>query len=375
MVWVVGRHLAHIHLEDTRRVVHWSSVESREGQDTGMSGLNAHGGLVFGAHRRLVADEVRIGAAESCGTHCLVGIDHDMVLRRLLNAIEVVVVDPLRIVGLASRHDISDIAGFHGGVVVAVHELIRGIEMALVVADRGRGLVVHNHLHSLFLGIVVDTLYIEVGIGCNEVIDIVFLIAEPVFPSDIPALNEHTIEAVLGGEIDIAEDILGGGAVVAVGRYLAVVGLADLHGGEVVGVRPRLAPVNHLPPYSDVFHGLNPRCVLYAARLVEVERHAVSKDLLCVGRYLYGSPRALARGLHVALHPLCVGREMGGEDEGGVVEVEVHAGVVDERRLVDSEPHAVVGMQQEGSLDAGLREAALTDISHAGSVAQATDST
>ena len=66
---------------------------------------------------------------------------------------------------------------------------------------------------------------------------------------------------------------------------------------------------------------------------------------------------------------------MGGEDEGGVVEVEVHAGVVDERRLVDSEPHAVVGMQQEGSLHTGLGESALTDIAHAGSVAQATDFT
>ena len=304
MVWVVGRHLAHIHLEDTRRVVHRSSVESREGEDTGMPGLNAHGGLVFGAHRRLVADEVRIGAAEPCRTHCLVGINHDMVLRRLLNAIEVVVVDPLGVVGLASRHDIAHIARFHGGVVVAVHELICRIEMALVVADRGRGLVVHNHLHSLFLGIVVDTLHIEVGIGGNEVIDIVFLIAEPVFPSDIPALNEHTIEAVLGGEIDVSEYILGGGAVVTVGRYLAVVGLADLHGGEVVGVRPRLAPVNHLPPYANVLHRFNPRGILYAAGLVEVERHAVGKYLPCVSRHLYGSPRAFTGSLHIALHPL-----------------------------------------------------------------------
>ena len=304
MVWVVGRHLAHIHLEDTRRVVHRSSVEAREGQDTGMSGLNAHGGLVFGAHRRLVADEVRIGAAEPCGTHCLVGIDHDMVLRRLLNAIEVVVVDPLGVVGLASRHDIAHIARFHGGVVVAVHELIRGIEMALVVADRGRGLVVHYHLHALFLGIVVDTLYIEVGIGGNKVIDIVFLIAEPVFPSYIPSLYEHAIEAVLGGEINIAEDILGGSTVVAVGLYLAVVGLTDLHRWQVAGVRPPFAPVDHLPPYSDVLHRFNPRGILYAAGLVEVERHAVGKYLPCVSRHLYGSPRAFTGCLHIALHPL-----------------------------------------------------------------------
>ncbi len=109
--------------------------------------------------------------------------------RRLGDAIEVVVVEPLRVVGLAHRHDIAHIAGFDGGVVVTVHEGVGCVEMALVVADRAGSLVVHNHLHTVFLGVLVHCFDIKIGVGGYEIEDIVFLVPEPVFPADVPAFN------------------------------------------------------------------------------------------------------------------------------------------------------------------------------------------
>lgn len=81
-------------------------------------------GLVFGALGRLVADHVGIGAAQSGGAHGFVGVDHDLMLGRLADGVEVVVVHPLSVVVLAAGEDAADVAALDGVVAVALHQVV-----------------------------------------------------------------------------------------------------------------------------------------------------------------------------------------------------------------------------------------------------------
>lgn len=88
--------------------------------------------------------------------------------------------------------------------------------MTLVVLCGSARLVVHHQFHALGVGIVVEILYVEVGIRCLEVEHIVLVMTEPVFPSDVPTLYQHLLKSVLGSEINITLHILG------IGRMLSV---------------------------------------------------------------------------------------------------------------------------------------------------------
>ncbi len=167
-----------------------------------------------------------------------------------------------------------------------------------------------------------------------------------------------------GGKIDVAADIGGGSTVVAVRVSVGVVGLAEMNGGKVVGIRPTVHAVNHLEPYADILHGANPRGVFYLAGVVEVERHAVGEDVTGVGSDLHGAPRAMAGCLHIAFLALIVGGEERGEGERRVVEQQVHARVVDEGCFVQGEPYALVGMEQESGLHTCIGEPALAEVVH-----------
>ena len=110
--------------------------------------------------------------------------------------------------------------------------------MTLVVYRAGTGLVVHNHLHALFLGIAADFGNIEVGIWGDKVKDIVLLLAEPVFPTFVPSFHQDGIKTVLCGEVYVVLHMLGVGTMLAVGLQFAVVGNAQLHAVHVVGIGP-----------------------------------------------------------------------------------------------------------------------------------------
>ena len=76
--------------------------------------------------------------------------------------------------------------------------------------------MVHHEAHALALGIGVECLDVKVGVGGNEVEHIVLGVAGPVFPTFVPALHEHLVEAMLGGEVDVAAYVLIGGSVASV---------------------------------------------------------------------------------------------------------------------------------------------------------------
>ena len=98
--------------------------------------------------------------------------------------------------------------------------------------------MVHHQFHSLGVGIIVEHLDVKVGIRSDEVEDVELLMAEPVFPSFVPALDQHFLQAILGSEVDIALHLLIGCAVRAVGLALGIVGNAETNRRQVVGVAP-----------------------------------------------------------------------------------------------------------------------------------------
>ena len=228
--------------------------------------------------------------------------------------------------------------------------------------------MVHDEADALLVSVAVQRRQVEVGIGGEEVEDVVLVLAVPVFPADVPALDEEGVEAVLGGKVDIAAHIGVVGSVTAVGLGFAVVGDGTLqrwrqrgvarqaHRGEVVGVAPGAVVADHLPPHAHILHGVYPADVLQNTRFVEVEDEARAEHVGGLFADLDGAPGADTGSLQTA-HIACgVGREVHLQRKSGVVEVKVHRRVVKHGGLVDVDIKAVVGLHLQGCLEAGLRE-------------------
>ena len=89
--------------------------------------------------------------------------------------------------------------------------------------------MVHHEPDAFFLGVFEKSKEVEVGIGCNEVEHILFPMAEPIFPADVPALNKHLVEPVSGCKVYVALHVLGVGSVSAVGFGGAITGTVDVY--------------------------------------------------------------------------------------------------------------------------------------------------
>ena len=310
----------------------------------------------------LVANQVGPGAADAGGAGSFVGVDHDVVVGSLLDAVLVVVVHPLAVVVFAARHDVAHVAALHGGIAVVYHELVCLVQVAFVVACRSRGLVVHDHLHALRGGVAVYLLHVEVGVGGHEVEYVVLLVAEPVFPAHVPSFNQHSIEAVFGGEVNVALHVGRVGRVCAVGFGVGKVGFAQLHGRKVVGVAPGALVGNHVPPYAYIFSGLDPRGILDFARFVQVQRQARSQDVGSLVAHHDGAPGRHAGSLQVAFVAASVGGEPALEGHGLVIVVEVHRGVVDTGSFVQVDVESVGRFHHQGSLYAAFPDGSLRGV-------------
>ena len=131
---VVGIYLLDVHLENTWSIVHRASLEAGEWQYGDVHGLASAESLVLCATCRLVADKVRIRAAQSGGAHSLVTVHHDVVLGGLFHGVQVVVVHPLAVVVLALGQHVAHVSALHRVVTVLVHKRVSGLHVALVVA-------------------------------------------------------------------------------------------------------------------------------------------------------------------------------------------------------------------------------------------------
>ena len=139
--------------------------------------------------------------------------------------------------------------------------------------------MVHQQLHALRVGIVVEHLDIEVGIGGHEVEHVAFPHVRPVFPTDVPTFYQHLVEAVLGSEVNVTLHVLVVSLVGAVGLHLTPVDLIEFDRGEVVGVVPTTATYDHLPPHAAVLRGMDPRGILNLTRLIEVQDKIVREHV------------------------------------------------------------------------------------------------
>ena len=120
-------------LEDSRGIVHRTALQTGERQDAGVVGTRASECLVLCSARALVAHEVRIGAADARRTRRLMRVNHDVMLRRLLDDIEVMIVHRLRVMVVATRDDVAYIACLHGVITVLVHQFVGLLYVTLVV--------------------------------------------------------------------------------------------------------------------------------------------------------------------------------------------------------------------------------------------------
>ena len=198
---------------------------------------------------------------------------------------------------LTVRNDVADIATLDTGIPPAVHKAIRLIEMAFIVDGTRTGLMVHNHLHPLLLGITADFLYIKIWIWRNKIKDIVLLFAKPVLPTFVPPLDQNGIKAMLARKVNIVFDMLRIGSMPAITPEALIVSLAQLHAIHIISIRPSGRPLNHFPPHTDIFYRFNPACILNPTRLVEIESDTARQNISPRTPYDYRTPRAVARGL------------------------------------------------------------------------------
>ena len=144
-----------------------------------------------------------------------------------------------------------DVAGLHGRHAESFVEREGIVELSFVVGHRAAGFVVADEVDAFRLGVVGELGEIEIGIRFGEA-ELVAVLDPVAVPTLVPAFDQHAVEAVLGGEVDVALGVGGGGAVL------------------VAGAPGRFVEM-HLPPDADVLAGLDPAGVLELARLVEVE--------------------------------------------------------------------------------------------------------
>ena len=92
--------------------------------------------LILSTAGRLVAHEVRVGAAKAGRADCLMGVDHHLVLCSLGHSIEIVVHHPLAVVRFASWEDVAYVTTLHCVIAVVIHQLVGLLHVPFIIADR-----------------------------------------------------------------------------------------------------------------------------------------------------------------------------------------------------------------------------------------------
>ena len=196
---------------------------------------------------------------------------------------------------------------------------------------------------------------------------------KPIFPTDVPPLDEDGIEAVLSSEVNVLLDVLGVGSVLAVRLYLGVVGLTDLYIGQVIGVGPGALARDHLPPDPYILNRLDPVGRLIGARLVEVVRQLRGEDIACITADDSRTPRGVEGCLDVPTIALRVRGKLYVEDHVLVIQIEVNRREVNQCSFVQVDVHTLICLEHQWRLYARLREGGLGAVLCEGLVEEPTD--
>ena len=230
---------------------------------------------------------------------------------------------------LLSVHQHIDVARFDVIDAVLFIERESLLQLGLVILCIGPRFVVADQFHALLGGVAGNGFDVEVRIGLREA-DPVRVFGPLAVPADVPPLDQHALDAVFRGEVDVTFRVFGRGAVAG-------------------SLRPGLLKEMHRPPDADIFGGADPRGVLDAARLVEVEHEPRSYQTARRVGDDHRAPRRAERRPGVDLHPRGPRGEVAAQ--GGSVGVEAHFGVVRQIGLVQGEIPSAGAFQRERRVD------------------------
>ena len=149
------------------------------------------------------------------------------------------------------------------------------------------------------MSIFIQHFNIKIGIRSLEVENIIFRIAKPIFPTNIPAFHQYLVEAMFGGKINILLYISIVSRMNPVGFHPGIIRFIEFHRRNIPSIRPWLSTGNHFPPHTDVLHRLNPRSIFIFTRLIQVKNKIRCQYLPCVVTHHHRTPRSMARTLHI----------------------------------------------------------------------------
>ena len=313
-------------VECAGRVVHRTAQQAREGEHHRMRrGIAVAPGVPLHAAGPLARHHVGPRTADAAILDGLVGVDRHAVARRRLDHLLVVA----HAVLAGETAGVARLEVVHPVVRIPGHRLL---ELPFVVGDVAARLVVADDFDAPLGGIARHLIHVEVGIGPREVER---LAAAPALPAFVPPLEQHPLDVVRRGEVDVALGILGRGAV------------AFVH-------RPALDPEVHAPPDADVLHRTNPARVLDFAGFVQVENQPrINQPHRLVGQ-LHRTPRRREAARRAGLRAVGQRSQLRLEAERRGAQ-QRHLGEVVERRLVDA---AVVPPHVEGGRRIGIGQLA-----------------
>ena len=206
--------------------------------------------------------------------------------------------------------------------------------------------MVHNHLHAFALGILINTLYIKVWIGCHKVIYKVLLVAKPVFPTDIPSFYQHATKAVFSSKVNIALHILRSSTVTTMRFSLRVICFADMDRGKIPCIRPVAHTCNHLPPYTYILHRLNPRGVLYLTWLVQIQHNTRCQNIFGCCTHHHHTPWADRISLDMTFRAINIRSQPRTENHRAIIQIQVHTRIIHQCGLMDIHPQSFIRLQQ-----------------------------
>ena len=188
------------------------------------------------------------------------GIDADLAFGCLFYRAQVLTHHVLAVVPFVMRHPVIDqldisgirhVAGFHLANAHGFVKIKRGFHLAGIIHRIAGSLMVPDQPHTFLAAVVCYRLDIEIRIGFRKTEQVT--VVEPfAIPAGVPPLDQHAIEAVLRGEIDIALGFF---------RRRTVFGPGA----------PRPFPDVHRPPDTHVLARLHPGHVAQDVGLVQVQ--------------------------------------------------------------------------------------------------------
>ena len=256
-------------------------------------------GVEFIAPCCLTSQQIGISAVLTGGTNRFMLINHKAVGSHFFNHALVVIYHPLAVVFFTPWYNPTHISCFHSIVAVVFHKFNGFVNAAFVVGSRGRSFVVHDQFHPFGGCVGLKSFHIKIGIRSNEIKNLFFPVARPVFPTDIPAFDQHTLNAVGSSKINVSFNIFGSSTMFTVGFQGVPVGRFEFQIGRIGVVPGPVIGHVHAPPDTDKFLWFNKIRIFYFAGFIQIHDCFRSQYISCFIADNDCAPRRVVWCLHI----------------------------------------------------------------------------